>query len=77
MLAGSLRAAAGWSEAGGAVHELTQQAGVAVMAAYSSIIGTQTQRRDISLPRSVTKVPSSKWPAIASRESSYSIISEA
>ena len=32
MLAGSLRAAAGWSEAGGAVHELTQQAGVAVMA---------------------------------------------
>jgi len=35
------------------------------------------QRRDTSLPRSVPKVPSSKWPAIASRESSRSIISEA
>ena len=32
MLAGSLLAAAGWSEAGGAVRELTQQAGAAVMA---------------------------------------------
>jgi len=36
--------------------------------AYSPLVWMPTQRRDIALPRSVAKVPSSELPAIASRE---------
>ena len=69
--------AAGWSEAGGAVREPTQQAGVAVMAGVFLDHMNANPAQGYLAAAFGGKSAIQRIAAIASRESSHSIISEA